>query len=768
MIRPRRLAAFWIACALLAAPPLAAKGALGFLTSHSTLTAGQAGSYMDPGRDWVPPRLTATAGDGHVYALPNQPQVVQIESWRTATDLHLKLSIPDQTRRQFDDAGNPIGDTLGIGDKVIVQIDPDNSGHLEGATALDTGPDPLHTDYRYEITLKDELIASIRKRVPSTGSTWGLGTNAPGLATLTFNAAQYVVDVAIPLADLGNPASDVGIAVAVIDDLGHGHLDGGANVWDVTGVAFPSTIPLAPGSDPGLVDAAQASGLWVNPSAWATGYFNVLPGEVALSHSPAYWWSDSIRISRCDVGRFADVQEPVTPGMSQLTLAGWYLYNPVQPCQMKVWVRAANSTGGVVQSRLFVVWGRPGIAPQDWFPVQLTGPIGFSSPEEIVSILWKTVPAVSFTDHPCLRVYVLPAVLTAPWQEAQVGAIATQAQLTQMEMHYGIAPAGDFQNAQMNFNAIGTGSCQTTQCAFLPPRPGGERIAGVVASLDGPALVQDQPPVARPGQEQPAGLIRVRAEGIGFAASGTRAPYTYLTPLGGIGWAFPPDRIASREGLTLPLEVTNPAVLFRDFSRRQDVPSPSRQVLVAVRAEASPGVALPQVRVTQPDHPLQPGESVKTGIVLTQPEAGPTGRFGFSLHAGLNRTHGDFARLADGYRSWMADFEVRLADRLWLDLLYGRHEFRAVTRYDVPKIDQLSVNLERFFGSGFWQLAVHAGGGAYRLDPGSTETGANAGLGVAHWFPSGLGVELSYDYHRVFASPDLDFSTLLLGLRWRP
>lgn len=786
--RPRTLAAILTAaCAALTAQPLAAKGAVGFLSpDHTTVAAGEAGSYMELGRDWTAPYATGTAMDGHKYALPAEPQSVTIESWRTATHLNLSLTIEDQTRKQRDDSGNETGDSLGIGDKIIIQIDPNNSGHAAVPDSdLDTGATAIAKDHRFEITLKDNAIDSLRRREPLNGSAWKLPVNYPGLASLNgaSDGAKYVVDVTIPLLDIGSPVSDIGIAIAVINDLGHGHVDMGTDVWDVSGTSLPSSMPLVSGSDPGLVDAAQGSGAWVNPSTWATGYFSVLPGEVNLSHNPAYWWSDAIRLSRCDVSQFSGVQEPLTPGMSQLGLTGWYIYNPADPCQMKVWVRASNASGGVIQNRLFVVWGRPGIAPQEWFPVDLTGPIGFSSPEEIVSILWNNVPAVSFTDHPCLRVYVLPAALTAPWLEAQILAIDTQAELSAMEAHYGIAAGGDFQNAQMNFTATSTGSCTLPQCALLAP-PGGERIAGVLAALHPNMAWLDlgQQTLVRGDQEEwendeneKEGLIRVKAEGVGFAKPEPRTPYTYLTTVGGIAWAFPQDRIHPREGLRLPIEVTNPALLFRDFSVRppRDVPSPPRQIFVVVTAEAAPGVPVPAVQVAQPERPLQAGESTKTTITLT---AGPAytsngsggGRIGFSLHAGINEPHGRFSNIADRDVSWMLDLEYRLSDRLSLELLYGHHEFEGVDLFPDTKIDQFSVNAKLFLPGGFWQPFVNAGVGSYDVSPGGSDPGANAGFGVLHMFPAGFGVELGYNFHRVFASPDLDFSALLLGLRWRP
>jgi hypothetical protein len=91
-----------------------------------------------------------------------------------------------------------------------------------------------------------------------------------------------------------------------------------------------------------------------------------------------------------------------------------------------------------------------------------------------------------------------------------------------------------------------------------------------------------------------------------------------------------------------------------------------------------------------------------------------------------------------------------------------------VESFPDTEIDQLSVNAKLFFPGGFWQPFVNAGAGSYDVDPGASDFGANAGVGVLHMFPSGLGVELGYNFHRIFASPDLDFSTLLLGLRWRP
>src|SRR5262249_8827300 len=110
-----------------------ADGAIGFLSfggagtppppTLSVITSGEPFSYMDRGKDWSGLNIDTHAGaNGIVYATLNRDQIVVIQSWRTLTDLRMIFSIDDITKRQPNNA------TLLIGDKIIIQIDPNHSG----------------------------------------------------------------------------------------------------------------------------------------------------------------------------------------------------------------------------------------------------------------------------------------------------------------------------------------------------------------------------------------------------------------------------------------------------------------------------------------------------------------------------------------------------------------------------------------------------------------------------------------------------------------
>jgi hypothetical protein len=60
---------------------------------------------------------------------------------------------------------------------------------------------------------------------------------------------------------------------------------------------------------------------------------------------------------------------------------------------------------------------------------------------------------------------------------------------------------------------------------------------------------------------------------------------------------------------------------------------------------------------------------------------------------------------------------------------------------------------------------VEAGIGAYKPKSGSTEPGANAGLGLRFDSPQDWAVELAVDYHRIFTSGD-DVEYLAPQIRW--
>lgn len=774
--------------AVLVLPIIAsAEGAIGLLSpTHSTLVAGQPFSWMEIGSDWNGVG-THVGGDGFTYATPTLPQNVTIESWRTGTDLHFIFTIDDQTSRKPDMT------SLLIGDKIIIQIDPNNSGHSAApTTTLSPGAaNNIATDYRFEIVIKDNLLVAAQtgfKRPEDLGGgtiIWGFFTQQ-SIATVMTKAgpAGYIVNATIPLSLIGSPANDVGIAMAVINDLGHDHFDV-VTVSDLTGTVFPSSMGLNAGSDPGLIQPGQESGNWKNPASWGIGYFNLGPGDVTFSHNPSYVFSDALKLSVCDAPTFAGVGA-AGQGIDQLTLTNWYQYYPNKPCQMKIWFRANKSGAGVLRRRFLIIWGRPGVAPQDWFVVTLTPPVNLSQPAEINSFVWQTVPAVNFTAHPCLRIYVLPENLNPVFDAAAINGIDTQAELNQMETTYGINPGADFKSAQMNFTALRAGSCPAGACAQAALLKRNEFIATAESDVRPPELgfgfgisgSAGESLTEAPAQQQVntesknRDYIRITANGIAFALHrDPNKPYTLIERLGGVVWAISNRDLIERQQISLELDVTNPAIMLRDFTASPpvDIKSPERSIVLAVTVEAPSGIRPPLVVLQQDKKTLAPGETTRAVLTVT-PQSGPavSDRFALLLAAGVAIPQGNFNIFLDPGFSFNAGIEHMVHPQISLVGLFGYQRFPF--SFGVPahlNSYQFTGNGRFYTGTGSLRGFATTGAGVYWFSPGTNHFGLNTGGGVQFMVTPKFGLEGQYNFHTAFTpGSNAHFSTVQGGVRF--
>lgn len=521
-----------------------AQGFMAFLpngTAGTTVTVGDAASYMRAGVDWD--GIQVNGG----VATPTLLQAATINTWRDGAALHFGFVIADRTTSA---AG---GGTLACGDQVIIQIDPTNSK----AANLSSG-----NFMRYEVVIKNlQVVGGVTRRTPvQQGAAWKWSTlpTATSATITNFGAAndQYQFSLTIPLNDIGSPTTDFGLALAIINDLGHSH---SAGVNEASGTAFPVSMGLTPESEPGLTcgvnvpKTEDATGNWVKPSTWGTGYRNVATAAqtVALSHTPAYWISNSIKLGRCGITQWGQIA-PINSAsnweaVQQNSLNNWYLYNPGLPCRMGIWVNAQVTPGpGVATRRFLVVWGRPGISPQDWYFAGLTDPVAVTAPATALSFIWNDPPAVTFSSHPCLRVYVLPENLSAA-QITTLQGIDTQAELAAMEATYGVSPS-TLQSAQMNFANIGSGNCTDTGCMPLAisRNPGVGRWPEITLAsarlTDGRTAGATQ--TARPDNRQGdrkdtlERRIRIVAQAFGVAEPTANKPYVYVERIGGLGWSL--------------------------------------------------------------------------------------------------------------------------------------------------------------------------------------------------------------------------------------
>lgn len=848
----------WLAgIALLAAnlyllPTVWANDAIGFRSpTVSRIVAGEPGSYMEVYWDWGLNTVTGTdrpcvnptspmdpsdCSDPDQTAVPNVTRTAVIETWRDAGSLMLRFRIDDQTRnRDTNDDG--IDEPLAIGDKIIIQVDPNNTGS-------DSTPDPgdelekgsgISQDYRFEISINindpdtaEQLqILGFEPSANPTINNWG---NLPVATTATAEICNGAttpyecLEIDIPLSEIGGPSGDIGIAIALINDIGYSTPGTIPEEPKVVGTAFPSSMGMDFDSDPGVVEESQFStGNWIVPDEWGLGYFNTGPGDVTLSHSPSFVWSDSIRISTCEVTQWDDVEEPPEWG-DQYNTPGWYRYFASNPCEGKVWVKAFPTSSGVKRRRLFIVWGRPGIGgSQDWFPVAVTPPISFTGTDEEVVEIDNWVPSgENFTSHPCLRVYVLPDELSTGFEEAQLMAIADHDQLEAMEEEYEVYPY-DAQTAQMNFTATNTGSCPTGSACVVANR-GDSDSSTLVAESAAPiakssalepdltseqhlpfllastsaegqnvwpfavnqslAFMQTNNPgggVVAPVQDpvgggggggvfcRKDGRFKIETTAFGLSTEHTGTKYQFLVPIGGIGWVVPCDIINPSSGLELPFLLSNPRLVTRNFSgpTPTEIVSPTRQIVVFTELDASPGQARPRVVVSAPRGPLEPGEIGEATVTLKYPA---TSRWSLSFHAGFNGPLGSFDNGRNSGASYALDLEYAINRTYALELFLGRDEFGGANPVDVT---HFSINGKAYFLNGPTRPFIAAGIGYYDADNIGSGTsgdgmGFNVGGGVQYNFNNRWAFEGTAKYHAADTStPDVRFYTVLAGLRWR-
>jgi hypothetical protein len=821
-----------------------ADGSLAFLlapsTPPTTVEAGAAFSWMEVARDWdgVQKQTVVVGGNNVDFAVPTVNYVrpnfepLKVTTSRTASNLVMRFQIPDVTHKQ------PGGATLQKGDQIIIQIDPNNSGHTGGSTSLSVGtPCNIATDYRFEIVIKDDLVDSSGFKVPDTTTSWGVlnqpspGCAAPSVSSFTATpsgaTAGYDVTLNIPLAFVGSPNGPVGIAFAYLNDIGHGHPAGGGTTWEMLGTAFPSSMTLSTvANDPGLgLTAANTtiSGSWLNPSQWGTGFFSPTAGDVTFTHTPVFWFSNSIKLGLCTTTNWNQID--AAPDGNQSGLANWYKYHPGAtatdlPCQMRVWLQVKKTpAAGTVKRRFLIVWATPGIAPGTWSVVSLIDPIGVTNNNETFSVLWPNVPKSSFslTSHPCIRAYVLPELLdqtandggtTVNIDKAFIESITTQHQLDLIEAAYNVNAGADAHTAQMNFTNIVTNpmNCPDTKCQQTASLDGGgnrpadastgEGVRILKASFNPAAdnnatAAQQTNDTGGETQDVRGGLVRIYVEGFGVDVGGTSKDYTFLQTLGGIGYVITNKDLVANQGLTLQFEVTNPRLLRRDLTRNPptEVLSPTRDVFLNVKVLTTNGVTAPTFTVNVDHTHLGPGETSKGTIVVKPggnsgggpkpPDVGDFKHWGLSLHAGASIPHGNFSNFTHIGPNVGVDLEYRFNPVFSLEGIYTYHRFSG-DKITIPvfgtfhfpplNLHQLSVNGKIYGGAPAASVRpfINFGGGAYVFNSGSVHGGLNIGGGLQFTVTPNFAVDTMYNFNNVFTSGvGLRFSTLQGGVRFR-
>jgi hypothetical protein len=141
-------------------------------------------------------------------------------------------------------------------------------------------------------------------------------------------------------------------------------------------------------------------------------------------------------------------------------------------------------------------------------------------------------------------------------------------------------------------------------------------------------------------------------------------------------------------------------------------------------------------------------------------------RFGLSLHAGVSFPHGPFNDSFDPGPGITADATRRLNDRFALAALIGFHHFGGANQTGDRDIYHLSGSVEALLATGATGVFVEGGGGVYVLDPGTTDPGVHAGLGVRFELSSRLELGGSVRVHTVLTSgSNTTFSSVQAGGR---
>jgi hypothetical protein len=629
-------------------------GVLSLASTPMTVQSGEPQSWMNRYTDWPTNHPTASACppnmlEGCSFAVPKQSGAIAVTTSNDGTNLVFRFVIPDSTRSK-PDAGEP----LDVGDTIVVQIDADG----DRAIPLEIGGG-ANTDYRYEIVIGTGVggtnaISSQSRRTAMNGpggvwfQTDPMTSSAGiGFATLT-PGASYDVTLTIPLLSIGTPAGDIGLAILVVNDLGHTNVNGKS---DLTAVTFPfGDMPASSNTtytDPGLLDAQNAGPPWTTPNHWGRGVFNPAAAgpetQLSLSHAPSVYFSSSLKVSVCDEANWGDI-DPATVGGSQSALASWYQYHAAKPCSMGVWVNATNSSATTVaNARLLILWADGGLGANDWRVVQLTPPIAFGPGQSVYRTVWSAVPSGGSTTtsgtHPCLKVFILPTTLNKSdpttgtlYDAAKINAIDTGAEVNEFQRAYGFQGTWTPQVAQLNFNYLAPAASECTNGACVQVAQADDPVDRLLAVLGiGTANAQPQP------QAEAGGLVRaipidpnfvsderpipdawfgVNVQGFAVADMPSMSPYTFIEHVGGIAWAIP-YTVLQGQPLSLGFNTYNPPLLYRDVfaTPMQEISSGNRRIFLSMDVSAPPGSPTPQVTL-QPlaTEVLTPGQTVATGI----------------------------------------------------------------------------------------------------------------------------------------------------------
>ncbi|HEX8212591.1 MAG TPA: hypothetical protein VF584_20605 [Longimicrobium sp.] len=603
-----RLAALAAAAlALASAPaPLAAASpcSLGFLLKGSPTIDGQGGDWADASR-------ASSASDacvGKLHDADMLPYDVTVSTKRYMRGATLYLGFIFEVQDATETSG---GNLLTNGERIAIQFDH----NLSGGAQLDAADMRLVVTHRWESSMGDP------NEVTNVQSQWGTGTMAAGIcgggprwanvaAPANYSVrvrkdfpGGYRVELEFPASAIGGVSGDFGVAFQVVNDWGV------AGPPNSAGNSFPAALPYT--TTDNAVDGCNNS--WRVPSNWGTGYWASAAGDVTISRLPVFWQSPDIVPLACGV-------------------LG-YTYYPGNPCKLTLQA-TVHSTFTTPQTRnLLYLWADHGASPTVWRVVGMKKnvPIGAMANATQAADEWAGVPP-NLPNHPCVRVYILPPVFQAGFDEADIMGISTAAELAQMESVYGVQAQ---HWAQKNISAVGAGTlCPNASCRVAALEGFGPRLAayfgGQAGSLFAVRRLAAQEPIRRdttrpertrrptrvflaPRDRRALGgnnaLVQIRAWGYSAAGPADSLKYVLAENLGGLLQAIPLRQLDEKREWPLVFTLGNPG--------RYD-----RTVFVTTETEVPRGGA--EVRVDVPRDVFKANEQRVVRGTLTRTGSGTT------------------------------------------------------------------------------------------------------------------------------------------------
>lgn len=367
----------------------------------------------------------------------------------------------------------PGGTPLANGEAVVLQLDPD----LSGGGQLSQGAGAVGRDWKIEVRHfwasqpgDPEAVVSTLRVFDSTASNgfcfspaapfWNEVTAAldvddmPAAAVRKDLPGGWTLELSVPLSMIGDPTGDIGAAISAVNDFGDCD---GLGVCDGHGVAFPSDLPLTNADNPFLGCGAG----WLQPQLWAVGYVERTPGDVTISHAPAYWNSMDVDGLAC-----GSVDNN---------------YYPAQPCRLSVRANIRNASASPQVRNLLILRGQHGAGVVDWHFLDLIEGVSVPAGGQAASVSAEVSNVANLAGHPCVRAYILPPALSASFDLAAMQAISSAADLDQLVAAYGLR---DAHSAQQNISRQPeAATCPHEGCAItgaLPAAPGSSAFAGLL------------------------------------------------------------------------------------------------------------------------------------------------------------------------------------------------------------------------------------------------------------------------------------------------